>query len=45
MTPRLGLLTVANFYGGALMLLVLAGLVLAIVRHRSDRRVAGRAAH
>lgn len=45
MTPRLGLLKVANFYGGALMLLVLAGLVLAIVRHRSDRRVAGRAAH
>ncbi|WP_198389100.1 MFS transporter [Burkholderia ubonensis] len=45
MTPRLGLLKVANFYGGALMLLVLAGLVLAIVRHRSDRRVAGQAAH
>ncbi|WP_198371629.1 MFS transporter [Burkholderia ubonensis] len=45
MTPRLGLLKVANVYGGALMLLVLAGLVLAIVRHRSDRRVAGQAAH
>ncbi|WP_155122406.1 hypothetical protein [Burkholderia ubonensis] len=45
MTPRLGLLKVANVYGGALVLLVLTGLVLTIVRHRSDRRVAGPAAH
>jgi MFS family permease len=34
MAPRLGLLTVANIYGGALILLVLTGLVLTIVRHR-----------
>ncbi|WP_342612407.1 hypothetical protein [Burkholderia ambifaria] len=44
-TPWLGLLKVAHLYGDALILLVLTGLVFTIVRHWSDRRVAGTAAH
>ncbi|WP_175655982.1 hypothetical protein [Burkholderia ambifaria] len=36
---------VAHLYGDALILLVLTGLVFTIVRHWSDRRVAGTAAH
>ncbi|WP_083294912.1 MFS transporter [Burkholderia plantarii] len=37
MTSRLGLLHVANVYGGALVLLVLVGLLLTIARHRGGR--------